>query len=451
MTQSLLPQVPKAINLEVLAKDAVVALILKAGGLILIFVLQVFLARWMGKTEYGIYEYVFAWTLLLAIPAGLGLPRTTLRLISEYRVKQDWGSLRGILHGSWMLTALASMLICMGVAGVIFLMDYYNNFVYATPLFIGLGLIPLQALVKLQLETTRAMNSIIAAYAPSIIIWPILVLCGAFTLLQTKHSLSSLQAISLATVMLFVIVILQLAFLQVKVNTEVESATPVYAYRQWISISLVLLLQRAFFVFLDECDVIMVGSLMGPTSAGLYNVAAKTALWVSFVLEAIIMIAAPTFSTLYTQGDMQGLQKVVSRFSMWIFWPSLVIGLFLLVFTQPVLSIFGSDFVAASGALKVLILGRLVSSFCSTVGCLMIMTGHQNKSLTVFAYSALINAVLNAIAIPRFGILGAAMTTTFTLVIWNIWLSKLVIKHIGVNPWFFSSLFVQENQSTTHS
>ena len=86
MTQSLLPQVPKAINLEVLAKDAVVALILKAGGLILIFVLQVFLARWMGKTEYGIYEYVFAWTLLLAIPAGLGLPRTTLRLISEYRV-----------------------------------------------------------------------------------------------------------------------------------------------------------------------------------------------------------------------------------------------------------------------------------------------------------------------------------------------------------------------------
>ena len=182
MTQSLLPQVPKAINLEVLAKDAVVALILKAGGLILIFVLQVFLARWMGKTEYGIYEYVFAWTLLLAIPAGLGLPRTTLRLISEYRVKQDWGSLRGILHGSWMLTALASMLRCMGVAGVIFLMDYYNNFVYATPLFIGLGLIPLQALVKLQLETTRAMNSIIAAYAPSIIIWPILVLCGAFTL-----------------------------------------------------------------------------------------------------------------------------------------------------------------------------------------------------------------------------------------------------------------------------
>ncbi|NEQ10362.1 MAG: oligosaccharide flippase family protein [Moorea sp. SIO4E2] len=417
MTESSLSQTQKGVSLEVIAKDAAVALIIKASGLVLIYVMQIFLARWMGRTEYGIYEYVVAWSLFLAIPAGLGLPRTSMRLISEYRVKQDWGSLRGILRGSWLLTMVVSTLLCLGVAGIILLLNHYHSFVYATPMLIAMGLIPLQALVQLQLETTRAMNDIALAYAPYQVIWPVLVLCGGLIILQKNHSLTSLPMIEVATVMLLVVVVSQSWLLREKVDREIEPASPVYDYRTWIGISVILLIQRTFLTILDETDIIMVGSLIGPAAAGMYNAAAKTALWVSFVLEIMVMVAGPAFVTLYTQGDMEGLQKVVSRVTIWIFWPSAVIGVCLLAFTQPVLSIFGRDFMAASLSLKVLILGRLVDSLCGTVACLMVMTGNQNKSLPVFGCSALINLVLNAIAIPRFGMLGAAMTTTFTLVI----------------------------------
>ncbi|NES19099.1 MAG: oligosaccharide flippase family protein [Symploca sp. SIO3E6] len=246
--------------------------------------------------------------------------------------------------------------------------------------------------------------------------------------------------IEVATVMLLVVVLFQSWLLREKVDREIEPASPVYAYRTWIGISVILLIQRAFFIILDETDIIMVGSLIGPAAAGIYNAAAKTAKWVSFVLEIMVMVAGPAFATLYAQGDMPGLQKVVSRVTIWIFLPSTIICVFLLAFTQPVLSIFGQDFIAATGSLKVLILGRLVNALCGTVACLMVMTGHQKKSLPVFCCSALINLGLNAIAIPRFGILGAAMTTSFTLVIWNIWLSILVVKHIRVRPSIFYSL-----------
>ncbi|NES25885.1 MAG: oligosaccharide flippase family protein, partial [Symploca sp. SIO3E6] len=311
---------------------------------------------------------------------------------------------------------------------------------------IGMGLIPLQALVQLQMETTRAMNDVTLAYAPYLVIWPVLVLSGGFLLLEKNHSLTSLPMIGVATVMLLAVVLFQSLFLREKVNKEIEPAKPTYAFRMWIGISLILLIQRAFFVILDETDIIMVGSFLGPAAAGLYNAAAKTALWVSFVLEIVIMVAAPAFATLYAQGDMQSLQKLVSRVTIWIFWPSIFIGIGLLSFTEPVLSLFGKDFIAASLSLKVLVLGRLADALCGTVACLMVMTGHQNKSLPVFGCSALINLVLNAIAIPRFGIVGAAMTTTFTLFVWNIWLSILVVKHLGVRPSIFYSLFARENQ-----
>ena len=449
MTESSVSQVQKSTQLDSLAKDAVVALIIKFAGLILMYVVQIFLARWMGKTEYGIYEYVIAWTLLLAIPAGLGLPRTTLRLISEYRVKQDWSSLRGILRGSWLLTLLSACLVCLIAGVVIWSLNYFRHFIYAIPLLVGLGLIVLQALVKLQLETARAMNDVALAYAPSLIIWPVFVLSGGFILLERNHSLTSLPMIGVATSMLLIVCLFQLFLLRQTVDNQVEPATPSYAYRQWISISLVLLLQRAFITILDETDIIMVGSLTGPAAAGIYNVAANTALWITFILGTINMVAAPAFATLYIQKDIQGLQKVVSQVGIWIFWPSVTIACVLLIFTQPILSIFGRNFIVASISLKILVLGRLIDSFCGSVGALMMMTGHQNEALPVFGYSALMNLVLNAIAIPKFGIMGAAMTTTFTMIVWNVWLSTLVVRYTGVRPWVFYGLFNQGEKSTT--
>ncbi|NET61320.1 MAG: hypothetical protein F6K47_35890 [Symploca sp. SIO2E6] len=112
-----------------------------------------------------------------------------------------------------------------------------------------------------------------------------------------------------------------------------------------------------------------------------------------------------------------------------------------IVFSQPVLGIFGSEFMVASWQLKILVLGNLVSAWCGSVGYLMVMTGHQNKSVVVFVSATIINIVLNAIAIPLFGAVGAAMATAFTTALWNIWLSFLVVKHVGVSPLVFRGLF----------
>lgn len=447
MTQ--VSQTQKSVDLEVLAKDAGVALIIKVGGLVLIYLVQVFLARWMGKSEYGIYEYVIAWSLLLSIPAGLGLPRAVLRLISEYRVKQHWGLMHGLLRASWLLTLGSGVLLALVAAGIILLLNNYRSFAYAIPLLVGMTLVPLQALMQLQLETSRAMDDVTLAYTPSLIIWPFLVISGGFLLLETEHSLSSLPALGVATVTLLLVVAIQWLLLQQKIHKDVETASPVYAYRPWLEISLVLLLQRAFLLILDETDIIMVGSLAGSGAAGLYNAAAKTALWVTFVLEMLNMVVAPAFATLYTQGDMRGLQKVVSRVTLWIFWPSIAISVLLLTFAQPILSIFGPDFVAASWSLKVLVIGRLVDALCGSVGSLMVMTGHQKQSLPVVAICVVINLVGNAIAIPYFGILGAAITTTFTMIIWNVWLSILAMKYLGIQTWIFSSLFNREKEQST--
>jgi len=448
MNQTVGSTTEENLNLGILAKEAGIALVIKFVGILVTYLVQVFLARWMGRTEYGIYEYVVAWSVLLAIPAGLGLPRTVLRFVSQYRVKEEWGLLRGLVRSSWLMTILGSLLVSLLAAGVILLLNYYYPFAYATPLLIGIGLIPLQALVNWQLETARAAKDITLAYAPSLIVWPVLVVCGAFMVLETTHSLTGHSAIAIAQIALLAAVLFQLGLLLLKFNQEFEACKPVYAIREWLSVAFIVLLQYSCFIILSKSDTIMVGSILGPSEAGMYGAAVKTAEWVGFVLAIVNIVAAPSFAALYAKDDIEGLQKVVSTVAVWIFWPSLAISLFLIAFSQPVLGIFGSEFIAANWQLKILVLGQAIGAWCGSVGYLMVMTGHQNKSLPVSIYATVLNILLNAIAIPLIGAVGAAIATAFCSALWNIWLSFLVVKYVGVSPLVFRGL-VKRGSSTS--
>ena len=66
------------------------------------------------------------------------------------------------------------------------------------------------------------------------------------------------------------------------------------------------------------------------------------------------------------------------------------------------------------------------------------MTGNQNQALKVSSYCGLINLILNAVTIHFFRTVGATISTAFTVIVRNVWLSVLVVKILEINPVFFS-------------
>ncbi|NES83503.1 MAG: oligosaccharide flippase family protein, partial [Moorea sp. SIO2B7] len=240
MTQNLDRSITKKIDLSVLAKDTTIVLVIQFTGIIVTYLMEICLAQWLGRTEYGIYQYVIAWSLLMAVPAGLGLPITVLRFVAEYRVKEAWGLLWGIVQSSWLITIMASLLLSLVTASGIFVWNYYHPFAYATPLLIGIGLIPLQALINLQVETARGTQDVALAYGPSKLIWPVMLLFGASLFLAINHTLTQNSAIVIAQITLFLVVLFQLSLLWLKLREEVEVAPPSYALKQWFSVALIM-------------------------------------------------------------------------------------------------------------------------------------------------------------------------------------------------------------------
>jgi O-antigen/teichoic acid export membrane protein len=61
------------------------------------------------------------------------------------------------------------------------------------------------------------------------------------------------------------------------------------------------------------------------------------------------------------------------------------------------------------------------------------MTGHERDTAKGIAVSALLNVTLNALLIPLWGIEGAALASTLSMVVWNSLLVVLVHRRLGLH------------------
>ncbi|MEO0769368.1 MAG: polysaccharide biosynthesis C-terminal domain-containing protein, partial [Cyanobacteria bacterium J06649_4] len=193
----------------------------------------------------------------------------------------------------------------------------------------------------------------------------------------------------------------------------------------------------AMYVVENRTDTLMLGTLEGTASVGLYAVANKGAEAISYMLLAVNTAMASKFAKLYAQGDRQKLQKEVTKCTRIITSVAFPIGLGLIIFGTWFLQLFGSDFVAARGALTVLCVSNLVNALVGSVSLLLIMSGHARYVSTTVTVTAGVNILLNFVLIPRFGVVGAAIATATSTILRNIVLERFVRQKIGIHTSVF--------------
>ena len=424
--------------LATLARGAGIAFVIQAGGTGLKYLTQVLLARWMGASEYGVFAYAFTWANLLSVFATLGFTTGVLRFVPEYFAKKDWAHLGGLIRRVRQLVFLAGLVLA--AAGSLLVLFLWPHQTDVSTLLLGMGLVPLLALMGVQSEIVRGMQRIALAYAPPMLLQPVLALGAAFFVLETLGVLTGVTAVGALILAVSVVVGLQNWSLIRAVPQEAVLAPPRYETSEWLRISLPLLLVAGSFIVLNQADILMVGVYIGHKEAGIYSAATKTAALVSFVLVAVNAIAAPMIAEFHAKGDRERLQKMVSAAARWMFWPSLGMALGLILFGERVLELFGSEFTEGYWPLVLLVVGQLANASMGPVGYLMSLTGYQDLSARVYGLSALVNVVLNAFLIPIWGLLGAAVATATTMVLWNVWFYILVRRLLGIRAFALDML-----------
>lgn len=423
-----------------LARGAIFAFAIQVVGAGLGYLLQIAFARWMGVSQFGTYTYLMAWVTTLGLLIGLGFPTSVLRFIPEYRTFGDNDRIRGLIRWSrWATLATGLVIAVVGTAIAVTFTSSKTD----TAVVLAVLLIPVGALINLDLAIIRAGGRVVGAFAPSLVIRPFLILVAAAAVWIVSRRLTADTGLSITLAAFAVVALLQSRLVREVVRRGKRPYSVTYEPRRWLQVSAPLLLVAGFQIALGQTDILVLGTVSGARDAGLYLAASKTALLVGYLLVAVNAVAAPLFSEFETKGDRAGLQRLATVSALWIFWPTLMVAVGLALLAPYVLGLFGPDFVVAEGALLILLVGQLVSAGCGSVGFLLSMTGHQNDLARVYGIVAVLNVAVCYAGVRAFGLNGAACATSISLIVWNVWLHQVTVKRIGVRASILSSLALQ--------
>jgi O-antigen/teichoic acid export membrane protein len=135
-----------------------------------------------------------------------------------------------------------------------------------------------------------------------------------------------------------------------------------------------------------------------------------------FVHYAVGSAVANRFAALGARGDKESLRAFVRDAVHWTFWPSLAAAVVLLILGMPLLWLFGPQFVSGYPVMLILVVGFLFRSSMGPAEFLLNMLGQQKLCASVLVATAVLNIVLNLAMVPAFGLIGAAIATSVSLV-----------------------------------
>jgi len=390
----------------------------------LALILQVTLARVLGVESFGAYTYVWNWISVAVLIGNLGFTTASVRFVAEFLSRRQWKRLNGYLHYSRRIVLSVSIVVALVFAGLATMLIASEQRELLHGFLVGAVAIPILTRIRVGKAELRGFKRVVSAEVPEQIFfrsgfiaslvflaWGLGVNFNAVGALATSILISGM---ALGILVRLTHQAIPDSMVQVR-NEKVLRGRK----WKWIITARDMLLISGFNLILFRADVIMVGALIDPTASGLYNVASKIASVLVFALAAVNSILSPIAADLHTQGDYERLQGIVVKAARSVFIFSIFMAACIFAFQNQLLSLFGRDFVHASGALWPLLMGQVINSFAGPAILLLNMTGQQDLSAKILGVSALINLALNAILIPLFGFQGAAIATMVTMIIWN--------------------------------
>jgi len=419
---------------SVLARGASTGFAVSVAGTGLGLLLQLLLARLMGAEQYGYVAYVLTWVNSLMLLAHLGLTAAVTRFVPAYASQEAWGLLRGLLRRTSLLVLGASVLVGSAtLTTTAILSDALGPDLLLT-FWIGGLLLPVMAFLGLAQSTLRALKRPGLAQTPLLVGRPlflsILALAVVYGLQLDSDGPTVMGRNLVACATLLVVALI---WVRRHLPIAARSAPPEYSTREWLRMSLPLLFVNEMQVLLNSLDVILIGALVGTTEAGIYAVAVRMSQLTRFGLTAAKVITAPVASELFTQARMRSLQKAVTGASWMASLSSFALGLAVVAGAPWVLPWFGEEFGTGTHVVWILVCGQLVNALTGPVGSLLNVTGYHDASARIAFTTAVINLAVNYPVILTYGPTGAAVVTSLSIALKNLWTWWVVRKRLGIN------------------
>jgi len=400
-----------------------------------VIVMQVALARWMGAEQLGIFIYSFAWCVLLAAAAGLGLPEASFRFVGKSMASDDGNSILGYAYFNSKIILYSGIVIAAIGCALVVSVDGLIEAAAKRTFLIALVSVPVFALMMWFSTFSQSFYQYRLAILPMLIFRPVTLLLAVLLFWAMGFALTATSVTVVHLVIMLPILFGQLYYLRGALKDQfprAELAKP--QTRTWLRTAIPLLISAFFVKYFLELNVILAGIYLAADQIAIFNATFRSAFLIGFGVLAMDAITAPRVAELYGGEKIQELQQLVSQATR-IKCLGAVIGVILLaVFGEWVLGLFGSEFVVGYEALLILAMSQVIVAAFGAGTQLLTVSGNQDRCLVVFGCSAVALFVLHALLVPRFGLNGVAAAVLVVVTIQSFWVNRIVVARLGVYP-----------------
>ncbi len=410
-------------GLGLLAKSSIIVFMGLVFSKIFTYFYRIIIARFYGPEIYGVFSLslmIAGWVVAFA---GFGLTEGILRYVPIFRAKKQFHRIRLLLKYSYLTTILSGIL---GGVFLFFLSNWISESIFKDPsliIFLQIFsiLIPLWVFSNLFLALIRAFERINVYSFLLNIFQNILkvVFLGIFIYLGFSQTSIPLSYLFSTLVLLVSAYLYSVYFISSSLKkTSTISSEDKKTFRGVFAYSWPLMFYGIIGNLLHWVDSFTIGYFKDTFSVGVYNAAIPIALFLMLAPEMFMQLFFPLITRHNSKREFSVSRELSKQVGKWIFIVNLPIFLLIFIFPGSFLNLlFGSEYIVASTALKILVVGFFAFSLFQISINLLSSLGKSKTLLYNILGVCTFNLVLNIFLVPKFGLEGAAFSTSLSFIL----------------------------------
>lgn len=410
--------------LRELTKKSLSVFIIRIAGVIVLFLFTLFITNFFSPENVGRYDFVRSIVMIIGGIALMGTNQAIVYYSGLLKAKNSMGSIKNIYFKMLKIIAMTSfsflfLYMFLAVQNKAVINSFFNKPDAFNLVFKSFAVLIFFTSTMLNIDTIRAIEKTMISELYRNIFRYTPVFIGAIVLFFMNRQ-DLIVDVYLAGFFILSMISFTHVLLSFKKEPYAQNNPLSYTTKEILKVSSPMAVSAMAYFVMQSIDVIILAIYEGFDKLAYYSVSVKLATLIALALLSVNIVVAPKIAELYEKKKKKEMQTIIKKSTRIIFIISVITLLFLVLFSEFILGLFGQNYLVAKQALIILIFAQFFNSISGPGAIYLNMTKRQGVLNRILLTGLIINIALNFYLIPNYGISGAAIATLISFVFWNI-------------------------------
>ena len=388
------------------------------------FLLSVILGRFLGASPFGLYTMTLTIYTIASLVGGIGIPPAMVKYVAEFKENKEkldifvsCGIVNSVIFGAIAGTVLFTLSNTLAnIFNMPELTDLIKIIAFSLP-FLVVNNTLLGLLNGLREMKSYSLRTVIRS---SLLLSLTILFVGIG--FGIKGAVLALLLSEVGT--LFLLIFISRNFFSFVIRDYVETT------KELVKFGSQLFLASAIWMANTNADKLLIGYFLMDKDVGIYAIALAITQGLLIIPGAISTVTYPAISEYNGKKRHEAIETLINKSMKYSLVILSVLGILIIFFSKDIiLLLLKPEFLPAVMPLAILVFGMMFFGAWGSVGSTFSGVGRPDITWKICAINLIVALVLDLLLIPLFGISGAAIGTTCSLLS-EVILSIIMLKKI---------------------